>query len=102
MKTSDDRNFTLDINVYPLKAFVPKEIYIGKLSKVFRHARREKNVGLSLNMNEKNKKWRENKNNHINLKDSSTKADTKSEEAGDSNTVFSDLTFTVAADPYQV
>ena len=59
-------------------------------------------MGLSLNLNDKNKKRRENKNYHINLKDSSTKADTKSEEAGDSNTVFSDLTFTVAADPYQV
>ena len=101
MKTSDDRNFTLDVNLYPLKAFVPKEIYIGKLSKIFWNARREKNVGLSLNRNDKNKKRKENKNEHINLKDSSTKADTKSEEAGDSNTVFSDLTFTVAAAPYQ-
>ena len=59
-------------------------------------------MGISLKPDQKDKNWGEKKNDHRNLKIASTKADTKSEEAGDSNTVFSDLTFTVAADPYQV
>ena len=50
-------------------------------------------MGLSLNIDKKKKKWRDNKNNHITLKDYSTKADTKSEEVNNSNTVFSDLIF---------
>ena len=86
----------------PSKLFVPEEIHIGKLSKVFWHARREKNMGLSLNLDENNRNWRENKNDHITLKAYSTKAETNSEEADHSNTVFSDLAFTVAAAPYQV
>ena len=59
-------------------------------------------MGLSLNMDEKNKNFMENKNCHRNLKASSTKDDTKSEEADYSKTVFSDLTFTVASAPDQV
>ena len=59
-------------------------------------------MGLSLNMDEKNKNWRENKNGHRTLKAFSTKADTNLEEADDSKTVLSDLTFTVADAPYQV
>ena len=57
---------------------------------------------MSLNMNKKNKNCRENKNDHRKLKASSTKSDTKSEEAYYSNTVFSELTFTVTAAPYQI
>ena len=68
-------------------------MYTCELLKVFWNARREKNMGLSLNIDKKKKKWRDNKNNHITLKDYSTKADTKSEEVNDSNTVFSDLIF---------
>ena len=48
------------------------------------------------------KKKREKKKDLQNLKDTATNADTKSEEADDSKTVFSDLTFTVAASPAQV
>ena len=47
---------------YTLKAFVPEEIYIGKLSKVYWHESREKNMGMLLNIDEKNKNCRENKN----------------------------------------
>ena len=36
LKTNYDGNFTLDGKVYPLKAFAPEEIYLGKLSQVFR------------------------------------------------------------------
>ena len=57
---------------------------------------------ISLHLDEKNKNRRENKNDHITLKDSSTKANTKLKESDDSNTVFSDLTYTVTAAPYQV
>ena len=49
LHTDDDGTFTLYGNSYPLKAFVPEEIYLGELSKVFWEARREKNMGLSLN-----------------------------------------------------
>ena len=59
-------------------------------------------MGMSLNMDENNNNCMENKYCHRTLKASSTKADTKSEEANDSNTVFSDLTFTVTAAPYQM
>ena len=45
LKTNDDGNFKLDGNFYPLKAFVTEEIYLGKLSKVFRGVRREKRWG---------------------------------------------------------
>ena len=59
-------------------------------------------MGASLNIGKKKKNWWENKNNHITLKDYSTKADTNSEEADDSNPVFSDLIFTFAAAPDEV
>ena len=52
----------LDGNFNPLKAFVSEEIYLGKLSKVFWDAQREKKIGLSLKTDEKNKNWREKKN----------------------------------------
>ena len=55
LKMNDDRTFTLDGKFYPLKAFVMKEIYLGKLFRVVRDARREKNMGISLNPDEKNK-----------------------------------------------
>ena len=42
------------------------------------------------------------KEDHRTLKAAATNTDTKSEEADDSKTVFSDLIFTVAAAPYQV
>ena len=97
-----DGTFTLDGKFYPLKAFVTEEIYIGGLSKVFWDACREENMGLSLKPYDNNKNWRENKNNRRTLKYSATKADTESEEADYSSTVFSDLTFTVAAASDQV
>ena len=59
-------------------------------------------MGVSLNTDENNKNCRENKNERRDLKASATKADTNSEEADDSKTVFSDLTLTVAASPDQV
>ena len=59
-------------------------------------------MGISLKTDQKDKNWGEKKNDHINLKIASTKADTKSEEAYDSKTVVSDLRFTVAASPAQV
>ena len=77
MKTNDDVTFTMDGNIYPLKAFVPENIYLGKLSKVFQDAHSKKNMGLSLNPYEKNNKWRERKKYRRTLKASETKADTK-------------------------
>ena len=77
MKTNDDGTFTMDGNIYPLKAFVPEEICLWKLSKVFQDAHREKKMGLSLNPYDKNKKWKERKKYRRNLKASATKADTK-------------------------
>ena len=59
-------------------------------------------MGVSLNIGKKKNNWWENNNNHITLKDYSTKADTNSEEADDSNTLFSDLIFTFAAAPDEV
>ena len=53
LKTNDDGTSTLDGNVYPLKAFVPEEIYLGKLPKVFCDVHREKNMGRSLNLDGK-------------------------------------------------
>ena len=41
---------------YSLKAFVMEEIYTASLLKVFLHARREKNMGLLLNIDKKKKK----------------------------------------------
>ena len=97
LKTYDDGNFTLDGKFYPLKVFLPEKNYLGKLSKVFGSACREKNIGLSLKPDEKNKNWREKKNDHRNLKASVTNNDANSDEADDSKTVFSDHWFTVAA-----
>ena len=97
LKTNDDRSFILDGNFYPLKAFVLEKINLRKLSRVFWDAHREKNMRLSLKPDEDNKNWREKKNYHRTLKADETKPDTKSEEAGDPKTVFSDLTFMVAA-----
>ena len=59
-------------------------------------------MGIPINPDKKNKNCREKKSNRINLKADATKAGTKSEEANDSNTVFSDITFTVTAAPAQV
>ena len=58
-------------------------------------------MGISLKPDEKNKNWREKKNDRRTLKADVTKYDTKWEEADDLNTVFSDLTSTVADDPAQ-
>ena len=102
LKTYDDGNFTLDGKFYPLKVFLPEKNYLGKLSKVFGSACREKNIGLSLKPDEKNKNWREKKNDHRNLKASVTNNDANSDEADDSKTVFSDLIFMIAAAPDQV
>ena len=41
--------FTLDGKLYPLKAFVPEEIYLGKLPKDFQDALRENNMDQSTN-----------------------------------------------------
>ena len=102
MKMNDNGTFTLDGKHHPLKTFLPEEIYLGKLCKVFWDARREKKMGISLKTDENKKNWREKKNYCRTLKTASTKADTELEEADDSNTVFSDHTFMVAADPNQV
>ena len=42
LKTNDDRTFTLDGGFYPLKSFVPEEIFPGGIYKVFQDVRREK------------------------------------------------------------
>ena len=42
LNTNDDVTFMLDGKIYPLKAFVPEEIYPGKLSKVFQGACKKK------------------------------------------------------------
>ena len=55
LKTNDNGSFMLDGKFYPLKAFVPEEIYLGKLSRVFWDAFREKKMGLSLNLYKKDK-----------------------------------------------
>ena len=102
LKTNDDGTFTLDGKFYPLKAFLPEEIYLRKISRVFWDAHREKNIGLSLNPDEKDRIWMEEKNYNRTLKYAVTKADTNSEEADDSNKVSSDITFKVAAAPAHV
>ena len=79
MNMNDDRTFTLDGNFHPLKVFVPEEIYLGEIPKIFQDACREKNMGLSLNPDENNRNWRYNKHYCITLKAAATKADTKSE-----------------------
>ena len=53
-------------------------------------------MGPSIKPYYKNRNWKERKKYHRTLKASTTKADTNSEEADDSNTVFSDSIFTVA------
>ena len=78
LKTNYDGTFTLDGKFYPLKAFVPEEIYLGKIPKVFWDAHRERNMGLSLKLDKKNKNWSENNCNRRTLKSATTKADTKS------------------------
>ena len=72
-----DENFTLHGKFYPLKAFVPEEIYLGELPKVFWGSRREKKMGISLKPDEKNKNWRDNNCVRITVKAAATKADTK-------------------------
>ena len=101
LKKNDDGTFTLDGKLYPLKEFVPEEIYLEKLPKLFRGACREKKMVISLNTDDKNSNWRENCNRRT-LKADATKADTNSEEADYYKTVFSDLTFTVAVAPTRV
>ena len=54
LKINYDGTVTLDEKIYPLKAFIPEEIYLGKLSKVFRDASRENNMAISLKPDEKN------------------------------------------------
>ena len=44
LKSNNDGTFTLDGNFYPLKAFVPEEIHLGKLLKAFQDMRREKKM----------------------------------------------------------
>ena len=78
LNTNDDGNFMLDGKNYPLKAFVPEEIYFGKLSRVLGGACREKKMGLSLKPDKNNNKWGENINDRRTLKASTTKAGTKS------------------------
>ena len=56
-------------------------------------------MGLSLKPDKENKNWREDNFNLRTLKSLATKANIKSEEADDSNTVFSDPTFTIAYAP---
>ena len=102
LKTDDDGIFTLDGKNYRVDAFLQKEICLGKISKVFQNSQREKNMGISLKPDDKNKNWRDGKNNRINLKAVTTKSNNKLEEVDDSKIVFSDLTFTVAAYPAQV
>ena len=76
VKTNDDKTFMLDGNFYPLKAFVPEEIYPGKLSKVFQGERREKIWGhQSIRIIRKELGGEENY--HRDLKASAAKADTK-------------------------
>ena len=84
---------------YSLKEFVPEEIYIGKLPRFFWDTFRYKKMGLSLKPDKENKNWKENNFNLRTLKSLATKANIKSEEADDSNTVFSDPTFTIAYAP---
>ena len=59
LKTNDDRALTLDGKFYPIKAFVPEDIYLGRLSKDFGGERREKKMGQSTKIDEtsKNKNW---------------------------------------------
>ena len=59
-------------------------------------------MGPSIKPYYKNRNWKEKKKYHRTLKASTTKADTKSEDADDPNTVFSDSIFTVAATSDQV
>ena len=49
LNNNDDGMFTLDGKLYPLKAFVPEEIYLGKLPKDFQDALRENNMDQSTN-----------------------------------------------------
>ena len=71
--------FTLDGEFYPLKAFVPNHIYLGKLPKTFRDAHKEKKMDWSTNTYEtsKNKNWRENNCERKTLKAPAAKIETK-------------------------
>ena len=53
-----------------------KKFILGSYLRFLAFTQGEKD-GVSLNMVENNNNWRDNRNNHITLKDSSTKADTK-------------------------
>ena len=77
LNTNHDGIFALDGKFYTPKAFIPEEIYLGKISKVFWDARREKKMGISLKMEKKNRNWRDNYD-CITQKAAANKADTKS------------------------
>ena len=49
LNNKDDGMFTLDGKLYPLKAFLPEEIYLRKLPKDFQDALRENNMDQSTN-----------------------------------------------------
>ena len=46
---------TLDGKFYPLKAFIPEEIYLGSLSEIFWDVLRKKKMEISLKPDENNK-----------------------------------------------
>ena len=104
LKTNNDGTVTMYGKFYLLKAFVPEEIYLGKLPKFFRDVRRDKKMHRSTKTYEasKNKNWQENNIERKTLKDAATNTETTSEEVDDSNSRLSDITFTSGAAPDRV
>ena len=75
LKTNNYGSFTLEGKFYPLKAFVPKDIYLRKLTKTFRDTHREKKMDQSTNTDDTSNKKNLRENNHENksLKDTGNK-----------------------------
>ena len=101
LNTNPDGTFKLYENLYPLKAFVPEKIYLGRLPKSFRDVRREKKTDQStkLGKTSNTNNWQEKVHDRKSLKSATTKTNPKAEDTDDTSLLFIDLIFTVAAFP---
>ena len=101
LKTNHCGTFTLDGKSYPRKAFVPEEIYLGRLPKFFRDFRQEKKKYWSTKSDETSnaKNCWDKVRDFQSLKAVATKTYPKAGYNDDTRSVFSDLTFIVTAAP---
>ena len=85
LTTNNDETSTLYGKFYPLKVFIPEEMYLGKLPDGFWDMCREKKMNQPTETYEaiKNKNWQENNCERKALKATATKIETKSEKADD-------------------